>query len=169
MAGRGGVSVWAPATAVAMPQASLWHTVSPPLKPALYTLVTELTVGGRVVDTVSVTFGVRATYWSSATGFWLNGVHTKILGNANHQDFAAVGVAVPDHLQWYRVWKQQDFGGNGWRTAHNPPTPALLDACDELGFLVWDEVRRFDFTDFKYSSDLYCHCHLTVPALAMTC
>ena len=52
----------------------------------------------------------------------------KILGNANHQDFAAVGVAVPDHLQWYRVQAQKNWGSNGWRTAHNPPTPALLHA-----------------------------------------
>jgi hypothetical protein len=46
---------------------------------------------------------VRQTAWSNATGFWLNGKPFKILGNANHQDFPAVGVAVPDHLQWYRV------------------------------------------------------------------
>jgi hypothetical protein len=33
-------------------------------------------------------------------------------------------------------------GANGWRTAHNPPNPALLDAADALGFLVWDESHR---------------------------
>ena len=66
----------------------------------------------------------------------------KILGNANHQDFAAVGVAVPDHLQWYRVQAQKNWGSNGWRTAHNPPTPALLDAMDELGYVSWDENHR---------------------------
>ncbi len=39
----------------------------------------------------------------------------KIKGNANHQDFAAVGVAVPDVLQGHRVMLQKGFGGNGWR------------------------------------------------------
>jgi len=73
---------------------------------------------------------------------WLNGIPFKILGNANHQDYAAVGVAVPDHLQWHRVQRQKMYGSNGWRTAHNPPTTALLDACDELGFVVWDENHR---------------------------
>ena len=58
------------------------------------------------------------------------------------QDFAAVGVAVPDKLQFYRVQKLKDMGGNGWRTAHNPPNPGLLDACDTLGTLVWDENHR---------------------------
>eukprot|EP01120_Amphizonella_sp_Union-15-10_P012342 TRINITY_DN5463_c0_g1_i1.p1 TRINITY_DN5463_c0_g1~~TRINITY_DN5463_c0_g1_i1.p1 ORF type:complete len:494 (+),score=92.22 TRINITY_DN5463_c0_g1_i1:91-1482(+) len=58
---------------------------------------------------------------------------------ANHQDFAGVGTAVPDSLQYYRVNKLKEMNGNAWRTAHNPPNPELLDACDELGFLVWDE------------------------------
>jgi beta-galactosidase len=99
-------------------------------------------VAGRVVDTVTETFGVRKTEWNGTSGFHLNGKPFKILGNANHQDFAAVGVAVPDHLQWYRVQGQKNWGSNGWRTAHNPPTPALLDACDELGYVVWDENHR---------------------------
>jgi len=49
---------------------------------------------------------------------------------------------VPDHLQWHRVAKLQEFGSNGWRTAHNAPAPSLLDATDELGMLVWDENHR---------------------------
>ena len=81
----------------------MWHVVAPPSKPALYTATVELSVAGRVVDTVTETFGVRKTEWNGTSGFHLNGKPFKILGNANHQDFAAVGVAVPDHLQWYRV------------------------------------------------------------------
>ncbi len=175
VAGAGGVTIWTPSSPLAMPGATLWHLVTLPAKPALYTLVTVLTVGGTAVDATNVTFGVRSTAWDPNTGFWLNGVATKILGNANHQDFPAVGVAVPDHLQWYRVSKQKEYGSNGecahsvctirlasgwgaaplpqtaahvpplcagWRTAHNPPTPALLDACDAIGMVVWDENHR---------------------------
>jgi len=58
---------------------------------------------------------------------------------ANHQDFAAVGVAVPDNLQVHRVRKMKELGANAWRTAHNPPSVALLDAADHEGMLVWDE------------------------------
>eukprot|EP00971_Amphidinium_carterae_P090958 1800275-Amphidinium_carterae.1 len=61
---------------------------------------------------------------------------------ANHQDFAGVGVAVPDNLQGYRVSMHQAMGANGWRTAHNPPTEALLDECDRRGMLVWAENHR---------------------------
>ena len=140
--GAGGVVIWSPSAPLAMPAATLWHVVDLPNRPALYTLTTTLSVGGVAVDSVTVTFGVRATYWSGATGFWLNGQNFKILGNANHQDYAAVGVAVPDHLQWHRVLRQKMYGSNGWRTAHNVPNVALLDACDELGMVVWDENHR---------------------------
>lgn len=132
-----GAVIWA-APAVTMPNAALWHLVAPPLKPALYRLATTLTVGGVAVDAVNVTFGVRSALFNADRGFALNGVPVKIAGSANHQDFAAVGVAVPAHIQWYRVQKMKDMNGNGWRTAHNTPTPALLDACDELGMVVWD-------------------------------
>lgn len=48
----------------------------------------------------------------------------------NHQDFAGVGVAVPDSMQAYRVNKMKEMGANSWRTAHNPPTTRLLDETD---------------------------------------
>ena len=133
-----GVTHWASPN-ISLTGASLWHLVAPPLTPALYSLATTLTVGGVDVDSTSVTFGIRKTDWRHATGFWLNDLNTKILGTANHQDYAAVGVGVPDALQRHRISALKTFGVNGWRTAHNPPTPALLDAADRLGFLVWDE------------------------------
>jgi len=135
-------TVWTPSSPIFLTQASLWHLVSPPASPALYKLTTTLTVAGTVVDDTTVTFGIRQTYFDAATGFYLNGVGTKIMGTANHQDAAAVGVAVPDHLQTWRVAKLKEMGVNGWRTAHNPPNPALLDAADSLGLLVWDETHR---------------------------
>jgi beta-galactosidase len=79
---------------------------------------------------------VRTLRFDGANGFFLNGVRTKIRGCANHQDIAGLGVAVPDRLQAYRITALQDFGANGWRTAHNQPSAALLDAADRLGMLV---------------------------------
>lgn len=93
-------------------------------------------------DTTSDTFGVRKLWWDADTGFYLNDVSTKIQGFANHQDFGPLGVAVPDDLQLYRVAQLKQMGANGWRTAHNPPTEALLEATDILGMLVWDENHR---------------------------
>ena len=146
--------------------ARLWA----PEHPALYTLTTTVaptTSGGTVetapayrsssssssaaaaaaaaaaaVDVVNTTFGVRTIRFDAARGFFLNGVATKIRGCANHQDIAGLGVAVPDALQAYRIGALQEFGANGWRTAHNQPSAALLDAADRLGMLVWDENHR---------------------------
>src|SRR5207302_5256728 len=71
----------------------------------------------------------------------LNGKPVKVKGTCNHQDHAGLGVALPDAVQRYRIRKLKEMGSNGLRTSHNPPTPELLDACDELGMLVFDETR----------------------------
>ncbi|CAJ1450597.1 unnamed protein product [Effrenium voratum] len=126
-----------------LPGAKLWS----PRNPALYVMTVRIwgsdhSPGALPDDEVRVTFGVRQLSWSADTGFSINGVATKILGTANHQDVAVLGVAVPDHLQAYRLEMLQKVGANAWRTAHNPPSVALLDAADRLGVMVWDENHR---------------------------
>ena len=119
---------------LSLPAASLWSVEHPTLYTLRATLVA--TVGATALDAVDATFGARRTAWSADDGFFLNGVPTKILGACNHMDFAGVGVAIPDALQAHRVAKLQAMGGNGWRTSHNAPTPALLDCTDAMGMLV---------------------------------
>jgi len=138
----GTATIWSPTSPIVLNAASLWHPVALPTLPSLYTLTTTITVGGSVVDSTNVTFGIRRTRFDAATGFYLNDIPWKINGTANHQDAAAVGVAVPDHLQAWRVSKLKEMGTSGWRTAHNPPNPALLDATDSIGMVVWDETHR---------------------------
>lgn len=123
---------------IPLKNAQLWSD----RKPQLYTSVTTVKIDGKVVDTVTDAFGIRKMVWDSEQGFILNDQPTKIKGFANHQDFAGVGVAVPDSLQAYRVYMHKQMGSNAWRTAHNPPTTALLDEADKQGLLVWDENHR---------------------------
>jgi beta-galactosidase len=111
-------------------------------KPNLYNLVTSLEVAGRQVDQVQTTFGVRTVRFDANKGFFLNGKSVKVKGVCNHQDFAGIGTAVPDNLQYWRVRKMQSMGANAWRMSHNPPNNELLDACDKLGMLVLDENRH---------------------------
>jgi beta-galactosidase len=94
------------------------------------------------VDSTTTTFGVRTIRYDVNKGFFLNGQHVEIHGTASHQDFAGVGIAVPDSLQAWRVEQLKKRGCNAWRTAHNPPSEALLEACDRLGMLVMDENRH---------------------------
>jgi beta-galactosidase len=109
--------------------------------PYLYRVVLVITSAGKVVDSVKHRFGIRTLRFDGAQGFFLNGQHVKILGTDNHQDHAGLGSALPDYLQYYRIKLLKNMGANAYRTSHNAPTPALLDACDSLGMLVLDENR----------------------------
>ncbi|MGO8741129.1 MAG: beta-galactosidase GalA [Limisphaerales bacterium] len=112
-----------------------------PESPKLYKLITTLSVGNKTVDQEETPFGIRTVGFDPTNGFLLNGKHYELYGTCNHQDHAGVGAAIPDALQEFRVKKLKEFGCNAIRTSHNPPTPELLDACDQLGMLVMDESR----------------------------
>jgi beta-galactosidase len=117
-----------------------------PETPNLYKVLTEVSENGNVIDTYETTFGVR-TVEITKNGFFLNGKLYPVKGTANHQDFAGVGVALPDKLNEYRIKLLKEMGCNGYRPAHNPPTPELLDICDSLGMLVMDENRLLSSSD----------------------
>jgi beta-galactosidase len=107
----------------------------------LYKLVTEVSTDGRLVDRCETPFGIRTIKFDPQTGLFLNGKSVKVKGTCNHQDHAGLGAALPDSVQYYRIRKLQEMGCNSLRTSHNPPTSELLDACDQLGMLVFDETR----------------------------
>lgn len=107
----------------------------------IYRLITEVRAGNDLVDRYETRFGIRTIRFDAAKGLFVNDKPVKVKGTCNHQDHAAVGAAVPDSVQCFRVSKLQECGCNSLRTSHNPPTPELLDACDELGMLVFDETR----------------------------
>ena len=109
--------------------------------PYLHALKTVIRSDGKIVDTYETTFGIRTVRFDPNEGFFLNGKHLKIKGTADHQDHAGVGIAIPNALQEFRVKRLKAMGSNAIRTAHNPPSPELLDACDRLGMLVLDENR----------------------------
>ena len=113
-----------------------------PENPRLYTLVTTVLTGGKTVDSVTTSFGIRTVGFDANRGFMLNGEPYQLKGTSNHQDSAGVGSALPDAIQYYRVSRLKEMGCNAYRTTHNPPTPELLDACDKLGMLVMDENRQ---------------------------
>jgi beta-galactosidase len=122
---------------VELPDAQLWSLESP----HLYRVRTTIEVGGAPVDQYETAFGVRSMRFDADRGFFLNGQRVELKGTCNHQDHAGVGSALPDGLQYYRIARLKEMGANAYRTSHNPPTPELLDACDQLGMLVLDETR----------------------------
>lgn len=117
-----------------------------PDSPSLYRAVSEISVDGKTVDNEITPFGIR-TVEVRLDGFYLNGKRYPIKGTANHQDHAGVGTAIPDLLNLYRLRLLKEMGSNGYRCAHNPPTPQLLDMCDSIGMLVLDENRHLWSTE----------------------
>ena len=115
--------------------------------PRLYRVHTELRQNGQVLDAVDTQFGIRTIRFDAQRGFFLNGKPVKIKGTCNHQDFAGVGIGMPDSLLYWRIKKLKAMGSNAYRMSHNPPAPELLDACDKLGMLVMDENRHLGDTE----------------------
>jgi beta-galactosidase len=115
-------------------------------QPTLYTVRTVVKRGGVVLDDVTIHNGFRTIRFDPDKGFFLNDQPMKVLGTANHQDHAGVGVAVPDSLWEFRIRRLQEMGSNAYRCAHNAPAAEFLDAADRLGMLVMDENRNFGAT-----------------------
>ncbi|MGI4790642.1 MAG: beta-galactosidase GalA [Janthinobacterium lividum] len=133
---------------VAVAHPLLWSLETP----RLYHLHTEVMNGSSIVDATDTPFGIRTIRFDAEKGFFLNGKSVKIKGTCNHQDFAGVGIGMPDSLLYWRIKKLKAMGSNAYRMSHNPPTAELLDACDKLGMLVMDESRHLGDTEEAKSS-----------------
>jgi beta-galactosidase len=121
--------------------------------PQMYQLEACVMVDDKIVDRVTVPFGIRSSEFKSDSGYWLNGRNVKLKGVCLHHDAGALGAAVPMCVWEYRLSKLRELGVNAIRTAHNPVAPEFLDLCDRRGFLVMDEFfdcwtvgkRRHDY------------------------
>ena len=121
--------------------------------PYLYRAVSEVLVGGKVVDTYDTSFGIRTIEFTKDRGFFLNGEHTPIYGVCNHHDQGYLGAAAYDRAVERQLEILKSIGCNAIRTSHNPPAPSLLDACDRLGLVVMDEAFdewKANHTKFGY-------------------
>lgn len=89
-------------------------------------------------DEVTETFGLRTVEWGSR-GFLLNGKRTIIQGACIHHDNGVLGACCYEDSEWRKIRILKENGYNAIRSAHNPCSKFLLDACDHLGVLVLDE------------------------------
>lgn len=112
-------------------------------EPNLYSLITSIQQEGVEIDRYETNLGIRTIEFTSEQGFFLNGKHLQIKGTANHQDFAGVGIALPDKLQEYKVRLLKEMGCNAYRCAHHMSVD-IPSICDRLGMLVVAENRRLD-------------------------
>jgi len=121
---------------LAVKDARLWLVDDP----YLYTLLSEVVGNGAVVDSERTPFGIRSFSMDAQNGFRLNGVPMKLKGGCVHHDNGLLGAASYDRAEERKIELMKAAGYNAIRCAHNPPAPAMLDACDRLGMLVIDET-----------------------------
>lgn len=130
-----------------IPDARLWSAEDP------YLYTAHITAGPG--DETDLTFGIRKITWGPE-GLFINGKRTLLRGGCIHHDNGILGAATYDEAEWRRVRILKEAGFNAVRSAHNPASRALLDACDYYGLYVIDET--FDMwynrkTRFDYGCD----------------
>lgn len=108
------------------------------------------------IDEASIIFGIRTISVDPARGLRINGKTVKLKGGCIHHDNGLLGTASLYETEARKVKKLKTIGFNAIRTAHNPPSSALVEACDRLGMYIFDEVfdswriakRTGDFSQF---------------------
>ncbi|MDR1981315.1 MAG: DUF4982 domain-containing protein [Tannerellaceae bacterium] len=115
--------------------------------PYLYRLRTTISNrDGLLVDESTTPVGIRSLSFDPDKGFFLNNENLKMKGVCIHHDAGTLGAAVPKEVWRSRLETLRETGCNAIRTTHNAHAPALYTLCDEMGFLVMDEV--FDEWEF---------------------
>ncbi|HUO23519.1 MAG TPA: glycoside hydrolase family 2 TIM barrel-domain containing protein [Caulobacteraceae bacterium] len=155
LAGAGQAAVLEPdAVSVArltltLPDPILWS----PDHPALYRLEAWVQAEGQPEDRDSVRFGVRAIALDAEAGLRINGEPVKLKGACLHHDNGLLGAVAIARAERRKVELLKAKGFNAVRCSHNAHSPALMDACDELGLLVIDEF--FDAWETPKRADDY--------------
>lgn len=118
---------------IAKPQ--LWS----PNSPLLYTINIETSFAGKP-QKCSEKIGFRNFEFIKDGPFMLNGERLLLKGTHRHEDFAGVAAAETDEQIRSEMKMIKELGVNFIRLGHYQQSPLVLDLCDSLGILVWEEI-----------------------------
>lgn len=109
-------------------------------RPKIYQVRVRLLEGSRLIDHYDVRLGFREARFTP-DGFLLNGKLLKLRGLNRHQTYPYAGQAMPARVQRRDAWiLRKELKCNIVRTSHYPQSPHFLDACDEYGLMVLEEI-----------------------------
>ena len=121
---------------------------------SLYQVVNRLLQDDKVIDEEYISIGIRNIAFSAENGFQLNGKSMKLKGGCIHHDNGLLGAKAFDRAEERKIELLKAAGFNALRLSHNPPSTALLNACDRLGMLVIDEafdMWRYGHYQYDYA------------------
>ena len=111
-----------------------------PDHPALYTLSVTVTGPDGASATKTTRIGFRHFTFADHGPFFLNGRRLLLHGTHRHEDQAGVGAAMTEEMMRREMILMKEMGVNFIRLAHYQQSPIILDLCDSLGILVWEEI-----------------------------
>jgi len=139
-----------------------WITVNSPDiwdvdNPVRYTVKTNIKIEDEGVDSSITPFGFRTFEFTSDDGFFLNGRHFHMKGVNLHHDHGPLGSAFYTRAMQRQLEIMKEMGCNAIRTSHNVCAPELLDLCDTMGFIVFNEAfdKWDDKADITEETDFY--------------
>ena len=106
----------------------------------LYEAQISAKVGNRVQRSKRVPYGYRTIRFDKDTGFYLNGIHTKLKGVCVHHDGGCIGAAENRSAIERQVDILTNMGCNAIRLTHNPFGAEYLDVCQRKGVLLVEEL-----------------------------
>ncbi len=107
--------------------------------PALYSIEIKTTGenGGQVYTD---RFGFREFKFEKNGPFYLNGERLLIRGTHRHEDHAGVAAAMTEDMIRTEMKLMKEMGVNFIRLGHYQQSRIVLNLCDSLGILVWEEI-----------------------------
>ena len=111
-----------------------------PEHPNLYECRMKIKNGEMVCDVITEYFGIRVLTLDPVRGFQINGETVKLRGACIHHDNGIIGAETFPEAEWYRCKRLKEAGFNALRSSHHPMSRTMLEACDQLGMLVMDEL-----------------------------
>lgn len=169
---KGGAAAWAKiktagkaTVRLTVPDAKLWS----PQRPELYTLRVKFRgnseeekavpfdgdESSKMEDSEEISFGIRTIAWDTEKGFSINGERVILRGACLHHDNGVLGACCYAEAEERKIRILKENGYNAVRSAHNPCSKALLEACDKLGMMVMDELADMWYihkTEYDYAN-----------------
>lgn len=140
--------------------------------PYLYRVHTIVYDNDKITDEIECKTGFRKIEISKTEGILLNGKPIKLIGTNRHQHYGYIGDAMPNSLHYKDVLQLKQLGMNVLRTAHYPHDNAILEACDELGILVYEEAptwlsigNKVWFDNFEKAARIMVRNHRNHPSV----